>query len=419
MNILVLPGTTGIAREIFNSLCQVKNIQLFGAGFDLEKSLEFTYVRFDALAPWDEIKTLTEVEFIVQKNNIDLIILAHDEWISNTKNLDIIGRAKIIKSNSRAISIALQKSKTYDHFRNLLPCPIVFRDVSQIKTFPVYLKPDRGQGSVGAKAVADRNSLQEFLNYDGSLKPNWIISEYLPGKEYTIDCFSDKNFQVRYVSVRIRSKINNGLAVETQVIHDDKLYEWANIISNELSLIGAWFFQAKEDLNGNKKILEIGLRIAGGSGIQRLKGVNLSLLNILLEQNQILKIIDQNVFPKIAPIDLGFIYENIYVDFDDTLILNGSINTYLMSFLEDSKRNGHKIILISRNSSNLLALIDEFGLINFFSEIIRVLDNQLKSSMINTDQNFIFIDDSFKERYDVLLKYRSQVLVLDETAFVR
>ena len=300
-----------------------------------------------------------------------------------------------------------------------MPCPILFRNISEIKTFPVFLKPDRGQGSIGAKAVADRNSLHGFLNYDGSLKPNWIISEYLPGREYTIDCFSDKNFQVRYVSVRIRSKIKNGLAVETQVIHDDKLYEWANLISNELSLIGAWFFQAKEDLNGNKKILEIGLRIAGGSGIQRLKGVNLSLLNILLEQNQILKIIDQNVFPKIAPIDLGFIYENIYVDFDDILILNGSINTYLMSFLEDSKRNGHKIILISRNSSNLLALIDEFGLINFFSEIIRVLDNQLKSSMINTDQNFIFIDDSFKERYDVLLKYRSQVLVLDETAFVR
>ena len=138
MNILVLPGTTGIAREIFNSLSQVKNIQLFGAGFDLEKSLKFSYVRFDALGPWDEIETLKEVESIVQKNNIDLIMLAHDEWISNTKNLDIIGKSKIIKSNSRAISIALQKSKTYDHFRNLLPCPIVFRNVSQIKTFPVF-----------------------------------------------------------------------------------------------------------------------------------------------------------------------------------------------------------------------------------------------------------------------------------------
>ena len=57
MNILILPGITGIAREIFNSLSQVKNIQLFGAGFDPEKSLEFNYVSFDALGPWDDIKT--------------------------------------------------------------------------------------------------------------------------------------------------------------------------------------------------------------------------------------------------------------------------------------------------------------------------------------------------------------------------
>ena len=77
----------------------------------------------------------------------------------------------------------------------------------EITNFPVFIKPDKGQGSVGARKI---NSPEELKNIDIT---NFLIMEYLPGKEYTVDCFTNAEGKLIYAKGRSRKRIKSGISV--------------------------------------------------------------------------------------------------------------------------------------------------------------------------------------------------------------
>lgn len=86
------------------------------------------------------------------------------------------------------------KKLTYDLFKSYDFCPIIFKDFS---TLPVFIKPIDGQGGKGTKIVETENDVP--LEFDSN---QYIISEYLPGEELTVDCLSDSKGQLIAVSPR-------------------------------------------------------------------------------------------------------------------------------------------------------------------------------------------------------------------------
>jgi hypothetical protein len=54
----------------------------------------------------------------------------------------------------------------------------------------------------------------------------------------------------------------------------------ANKINKKLHFRGVWFFQVKENINGDLSLLEIAPRVAGTMALSRLKGVNLPLMSL-------------------------------------------------------------------------------------------------------------------------------------------
>jgi hypothetical protein len=92
-------------------------------------------------------------------------------------------------------------------------------------------------------------------------------------------------------------------------------------------------------------------------------------------------------------------FNTIYVDWDDTLSLNGDLNTVLYDELIRLKSNGYKLIILSRNN-NLNNNIDLKAITSIFDKIIWVKESNTKSSYIKIKKS-IFIDDSFKERKEV------------------
>lgn len=417
MNLLIVPGTTLVAKEICDSLATNKGVELFGAGYDLENARNFPYSAFDFLGMLDSSNLINHFEEIVQRNQIDAIIFAHDSWIFEFQDTETIGNASIIKNSSHTIQICSFKSSTYNFFQNVLPIPKVFKSVEEITDFPVFLKPDRGQGSVGAKRINQTSELKPFLDENLLIDSDWVVSEYLPGSEFTVDCFSSLSGKLLYSSARKRISVKAGMAIETRVIENKTLCEWAQLISQEINIAGPWFFQAKEDRNGALKLMEIGLRIAGGSGVQRLKGVNLSHLNVLQSQNLTLRIIDQKNSPSKLrdSVELDFTFKEIYVDYDDTLIVNSTLNVRLMEFLRASRSKGITITLISRHKGNLEASLKSFQICDLFNQVIHIKNNDPKSKYVSSDGNFLFIDDSFRERLDISVKFGPKALVLDES----
>jgi len=293
---------------------------------------------------------------------------------------------------------------------------------NEIKTkdYPIFVKPIKGQGSLNAVKLLDDNQLKIFAN---EFKINeFVIMEYLPGKEYTIDCFSD-NGELIFFGPRERKKTFNGISIFTELLlNTDKKYKeiekYSKLISKILKMHGAWFFQMKEDKNKKLKLLEIGTRISGTMMLNRIRGINfveLSLYQALGEKIEILinkfhASLYRSLIPKYK-IDIK--YDFIYVDLDDCLIVENKINTRLITLLYDSFNKNKKVILITKhNNDDVYELLKKFRLLDLFDKIIHIKKDEEKTNYIK-HKNAIFIDDSFFERKKVLQKLGIPVFSVD------
>jgi hypothetical protein len=281
--------------------------------------------------------------------------------------------------------------------------PHVYQTIDDVTNFPVFIKPDRGQGSLGVKLI---HSKEELLHSVSEIKCP-VISEYLPGREYTVDCFSDRDEGLLFCGGRERLRMRNGIAVSTQTIDESIFHSFAKKISNELHMQGAWFFQLKEDAENQLTLLEIGPRIAGSMAANRVQGINFPLLSIFEAERAPLSIL-KNSYPVLLDRALknkyrkSISFDSVYIDFDDTVLLGDRINLQAVQFLYKCINNKIEIILITRHPGDLSNILARYRLNNLFDKVIHLKRGEKKSSQI-THQNAIFIDDSFSERLDVHL----------------
>ena len=90
-------------------------------------------------------------------------------------------------------------------------------------------------------------------------------------------------------------------------------------------------------------------------------------------------------------------YSSVYVDFDDTLIVRGKVNAFLMMFLYQAFNQGKRLCLLTRHSTDIFSDLEKACIpASLFSEIIRLDEAGAKTDYIAPDS--IFIDDSFSER---------------------
>ena len=227
--------------------------------------------------------------------------------------------------------------------------PKIFKNPSEIGEFPVFVKPDIGQGSQSASKVENLETLKVLLKDN----PNLIISEYLPGKEYTIDCFTDRRKGLLFCGGRERIRIKAGISMNSKPV-DDKtsriFRKVAEKISSKLDFYGAWFFQMKIDNSGTLKLMEIAPRISGTMATYRAMGVNFALLSIYENEGTDIVIMHNNCNVQIDRAlenryKHNLRYNKVYVDLDDTLVIDNKINPQLIQFLYQSLNKGCKIVL--------------------------------------------------------------------------
>jgi hypothetical protein len=412
-NILVFPCGSEIGLEIYRSLENSKHFKLFG-GSSVEDHGKFVYKNYIPNLPSvDEKNFISQVNQICDKFEIDFIIPAHDSVVLKLAENEELLKSKILTSCYETCKICRSKLKTYLFFDKIIPTPIVYNKKENY-VFPLFLKPEVGQGSKGTFKVNTKEELNFYLKKD----PTLLILEFLPGKEYTVDCFTDKNGKLLFAEGRERVRINNGISFNTIPIQDESFLEMAKKINDNLSFRGAWFFQVKGRENKEKVLMEISPRIAGTMDLFRVKGVNFVLLGLHDMLNQEVKIINNNFGIELDralsnKFKIDYDYESIYIDLDDTIIVNNQVNINVIKFLYQAKNENKKIILITRHIKNInKTLKKNFLSKKIFNEIISVKNNQNKSNFIKNEMA-IFIDDSFKERHDVLKNCKIPVFDLD------
>lgn len=402
--VLVFPCGSEIGLEVHRALCYSTHIELYG-GSSVSDHGEYVYENYISdILPVDHKNFINNINLLVKKYSIDFLYPAHDSVVlalaeAAENNKLACG---VIAPPAQTCRIARSKKLTHEVLADIIPTPAVFSMENPPHDFPVFAKPDIGQGSKGICIVQNVDELSELH----ATARNMLVCEYLPGDEYTVDCFTDRHGSIQYCQARRRQRISNGISVNSETIDKPYFQALAKKINSKLIFRGGWFFQLKEDANGELKLLEVAARIAGTSGVSRAKGVNLPLLSVFDAMNYDIVICHNNYKVQVdralyGAYKLQLTYEHIYIDFDDLIINRGKLNVMVIAFLYESKNMNKKIHLLTRHRNNIQKTLQKVYLNEELFTSINVLKEHEKKSAYITEKSAIFIDDSFSERYDV------------------
>ena len=422
-NILVFPCGSEIALEVYRAVNHSTHFNLIGAN-SIEDHGQFVFENYIGDLPFiTSPDFLEKFRQVIRDNRIDAVYPAMDAVIELLKNNEDFLGCKVVSSPIETTQICLSKSKTYKVLENVVKVPKTFIANELViagKPFPVFAKPDIGYGSRGAKKISSVEDLKAHLD----LYPSCILSEFLPGKEYTVDCFSSHNGELLFAAARERCRIMNGISVNTKPVKEsaEEFEEFAKKINSAIKFSGAWFFQVKRDKNGELTLLEVASRFGGSSSLFRAQGINFALMSLFdafdipvsILRNGYDVIMDRALDNKYK---LDLKYSEVFVDFDDCIYLEKQfVNDALMAFLYRCINKGIKVSLLSRHDDEKLGkldeLLDKLRIRQVFDRIIHLDPSQKKIDFIdNTDS--IFIDDSFAERKAIANKFNIPVFSLD------
>jgi len=216
--------------------------------------------------------------------------------------------AKLLISPASSLEIANNKSNLYEflQWRGIaVPEFKVAETIDQFKEavqelgFPskqVCFKPSVSNGSRGFRVIANQiNELDLLFNYkpnstyisfDEAVRilstgtfPELLISEYLPGEEYSVDCLANNGDSI-LILPRLRKKMINGISVEGEFVKEESIITYCKQIIRELQLHGNIGIQVKKSEAGQFLILEINPRVQGTISAALGAGINLPSLAI-------------------------------------------------------------------------------------------------------------------------------------------
>lgn len=218
---------------------------------------------------------------------------------------------RILVSSEEAINISNNKSQCYQFLKqNGIDVPkfLVVNTVDEFihaalnlgypqKTFS--FKPSVSNGSRGVRIVSDALDESEQLfnfkpynlhiTYNHALKilsskkfPELLLSEFLPGDEYSVDCLANHGV-AELIVPRLRKKMINGISVQGEFVKDEAIIFYCKQIIETVKLHGNIGIQVKYAENNQPLLLEINPRVQGTIVAGMGAGVNLPLLAVKQE----------------------------------------------------------------------------------------------------------------------------------------
>jgi len=282
INVLITPAGSRIALGIIKFLKKEKNIRIITA--DIDKLTPGFYLSDKGylITPFSDKKNFwSDLKKIIKKEKIDIVIPALDplliKFAQSLKFFENLG-TKVLISPPETIFLTRDKWQTYQLLKNTISFPKSFIDKGKISiSFPLFIKPRSGSGSVSTFMVNSKNELDFY--YKRIKKP--IIQEYLEGKEYTVDCLADMEGKLLFCVPRIRLDTKAGVSIKGKVVKNKKIEEIAKKISQKIKFTGPFFFQLKEK-NNTLKLIEVNPRFGGGMPLSTTAGPNIYALSVKL-----------------------------------------------------------------------------------------------------------------------------------------
>lgn len=237
-----------------------------------------------------EICKVYHIDALISLNDLELPILSE-----NKRRFDDMG-VKVIVSPPEVIDICFDKYKTSLWVESIgLKAPKSFVRLEDAKealvngdvSFPLFLKPRWGSGSIGLEIVDDLSELdfiygflskkikKSILAPASKEKDLIIIDEYLSGNEYGLDVINDLEGNFVAVSVKQKLAMRSGETDKALTVDIPELREIGKCLGSHLRHIGNLDVDIKQRANGDYCVIELNPRFGGGFPFSYEAGVNL------------------------------------------------------------------------------------------------------------------------------------------------
>lgn len=304
------PGAAGILK----CLLQEPSFQVTTADANAGAISKWLNDDFEMIPFANDPAFIDSVLAICRKKHIHIVLpLVTRELIPlsmHLKEFELAG-AKVIVSSTLSLEIANNKSRLYEFLQKQKIAVPDFEIVNSVSEFAeavkflgypeknVCFKPSVSNGSRGFRIVTNKiNELDllmnqkpnhVFINMDEAVRilsmgkfPELLVSEYLPGDEFSVDCLA-KNGESKLIVPRLRKKMINGISVEGEFVQEENIILYCREIIKTLNLHGHIGIQVKRSETGKFLLLEINPRVQGTISAALGAGVNLPALAIKQE----------------------------------------------------------------------------------------------------------------------------------------
>jgi hypothetical protein len=399
--VLIFPCGAENALELHDALAYCVNIEVWGASGQDDHG-EHVFRNYVGNVPYvQNPQFVPAFNEILKRCKIDVVFPTHDtvaEFFANHRS-EIACR--VIMADDETARVCREKRRIHERFADCAFAPRVYATPAAVDAFPIFTKPNIGEGGRNTQVIRTAEECVRAL----AARPDLLLVEYLPGEEFTVDCFTDRHGVLRFVGPRERSRIFYGISVHSRSVPlTPEINDIAAEINRRLRFRGLWFFQLKRAASGNLKLMEISTRAAGTMCLYRHQGVNLPLLsvydamdlNVEILQNGFPIEVDRALFNRFRT---SFEYDTIYLDFDDTLICRGEVNRYVLLLLYQAAKQGKPVHLLTRHDGDIhQALADARIDAGLFTKIHTLGWEEEKHKLVRRGERAVFIDNAFAER---------------------
>lgn len=230
--------------------------------------------RADASNYWDVVSGL------IERHAVDLVVPTVDRelplFAARKEALTARG-VTLLSAELGALQTCLSKDLLIEALRGKVPVPdtkvIAPGQTPSADSFPCFAKPANGAGGRGAEFC---DTLEAFTHLRSSAaSATWLLQEFLPGAEYSVDVLATPQGVAKAAVVRERLKIDSGVAVTARVLRDATLEANALAAVNALKLGYVSNVQWRRAKDGTPKLLEINARFPGTMPLTVRAGVDM------------------------------------------------------------------------------------------------------------------------------------------------
>lgn len=180
----------------------------------------------------------------------------------NRKELSAVAQQLCIPED-RAIETCHDKWKLYEFLNeegvDTPPTYLAEQNVTSFP-FPLIAKPRRGEGGKGLFV------LDSYYDWDfyTSKCPQHVFQQQIEGKEFSVDCYFDRQGSPRLIVPRERLAVRGGEVMVSRINMDSQIIESVKGLGAKLGLTGPCTIQGIKDEAGKFYFTDVNLRFGSG-----------------------------------------------------------------------------------------------------------------------------------------------------------